>query len=329
MTQTIQLSHGSGGIEGAKLIKELFFDAFGNAELNLAEDATPIADGKLAVSTDGYSVTPLFFAGGNIGTLSVCGSSNDVAMMGAKPKWLTLGCFIEEGFEIEKLKLITASIAKECAQIGVKIVSGDTKVLPKGLVDGIYIHTTAIGEIKKQGLSCANLRVGDIILVSRDIGTHGAAIFSARDGIGLNGNIKSDCAHLWPTVKELIENDIEIVAMRDATRGGLAAVLNEWAISSGVEINVMENKIPIQREVNGVCELLGFEAWNLANEGTFVLCVKSGEQKALEILKRHNQSAEIIGEVTSGKKGRVLLESVYGVKRFMDYPSGELLPRIC
>lgn len=326
---TIQLAHGSGGIEGAKLIKELFFDAFGNAELNLAEDATPIADGKLAVSTDGYSVTPLFFNGGDIGTLAVCGSANDVAMMGAKPKWLTLGCFIEEGFEIEKLKLITASIAEKCAEIDLKIVSGDTKVLPKGLVDGIYIHTTAIGEIKKPGLSCANLKTGNIVLVSRDIGTHGATIFAARDGIGLTSSIASDCTHLWPIVKDLIENDIEIVAMRDATRGGLSAVLNEWAISSNVEISVIENKIPIQREVNGVCELLGFEAWNLANEGTFALCVSSGEFRALDILKRYNKNAEIIGEVTNGNKNRVLLEGAYGVKRFMDYPSGELLPRIC
>lgn len=326
---TIQLAHGSGGIEGAKLIKEIFFDIFGNSDLNLAEDATPIYNNKLAVSTDGYSVTPLFFAGGDIGTLAVCGSCNDVAMMGAKPKWLTLGCFIEEGFETSKLKKIAESIAKKCLEIDIKIVSGDTKVLPKGAVDGIYLHTTAIGEIQKTGLSCTNLQIGDTVLVSRDIGTHGAAIFSARDGISLQSSIKSDCAHLWPTIQKLLEANIEVVAMRDATRGGLAAVLNEWAISSSVEIAVREDSVPVAREVNGICELLGFEAWNLANEGTFVLCVRSNEQKALEILKEFNESAAIIGKVDDGKKGRVLLETPWGVKRFMDYPSGELLPRIC
>ncbi|MEY4504128.1 MAG: hydrogenase expression/formation protein HypE, partial [Pseudomonadota bacterium] len=297
---TVQLAHGSGGIESAKLIKDIFFDYFGNSDLNLAEDATPIYNGKLAVSTDGYSVTPLFFAGGDIGTLAVCGSCNDVAMMGAKPKWLTLGCFIEEGFETAKLKKLAESIGKKCREIDINIVSGDTKVLPKGAVDGIYLHTTAVGEIALSGLSCTKLQVGDTILVSRDVGTHGAAIFSARDGINLESSVKSDCAHLWPTVEKLINAKLEIVAMRDATRGGLAAVLNEWSISSEIEITAFEDKISISREVSGICELLGFEAWNLANEGTFVLCVRSNEDKALQILKEFNVNAEIIGKVTEG-----------------------------
>ncbi len=330
MNKNITLAHGNGGQENSELISKIFYKYFKNDILKKSEDSAVIEDGKLAFSTDSFTVTPLFFSGGDIGKLSICGTCNDLAMMGAKPKYLTCSVIIEEGFSIRELEKIVRSMKSELKINGAIVVSGDTKVVPKGAVDKLFINTTGIGEIEYSGISASNLKKGMSILVSRNIGSHGATIFSAREGIELDSNLKTDCASLYPQVKALIDGGIEIVAMRDATRGGVSAVLNEWTKASSVCIEVEEEKIPMQESVRGVCEMLGFEAMDLANEGTFVLAVpKSDEVKALEVLKQTHKSAEIIGSVSMEYKGRVILKSSWGTKRFLDLPIGELLPRIC
>jgi len=330
MNKTITIAHGNGGEENNELIKEIFYKHFKNDILEQSEDAAVIHHGELAFTTDSFTVSPLFFSGGDIGKLAVCGTCNDLAMMGAKPKYLTCSVIIEEGFSSRELEKIVRSMKKELEHNGAKVVSGDTKVVPKGSVDKLFINTTGIGEIAYQGLSAHHLKEGMCILVSRDIGTHGATIFTAREGIELESTLETDCASLYPQVKALIDADIHIVAMRDATRGGVSAVLNEWANASDVCIEVEEEKIPVQEAVKGICEMLGFEAVNLANEGTFVLAVAKEEQeKALEVLQMTHESARVIGSVTTLHRKRVVLNSSWGTKRFLDLPTGELLPRIC
>jgi len=330
MNKNITLAHGNGGQENNELISKIFYRYFKNEILTKSEDSAIIEDGKLAFSTDSFTVSPLFFSGGDIGKLAICGTCNDLAMMGARPKYLTCSVIIEEGFSTRELEKIVRSMKKELEINGAIVVSGDTKVVPKGAVDKLFINTTGIGEIEYRGISASNLKEGMSILISRDIGSHGATIFSAREGIELESNLKTDCASLYPQVKALIDSGIEIIAMRDATRGGVSAVLNEWAKSSNVCIEVEEEKIPVQESVRGICEMLGFEAMDLANEGTYVLAVsRSDEVRALEILKQTHKSAEIIGSVSIEYQGKVILKSSWGTKRFLDLPTGELLPRIC
>ena len=331
MTKNITLAMGNGGAENNTLITEVFYKAFKNDILSQSEDAAVLdTSSKIAMTTDSFTVSPLFFAGGDIGKLSICGTCNDLAMMGAKPKYLTCSVIIEEGFSTRELEKIVRSMKKELAINDAIIVSGDTKVVPKGSVDKIFINTTGVGEVVYSGISSHNLKEGMSILVSRDIGAHGATIFAAREGIGFETTLQTDCASLYPQVKALIDNDIEIVALRDATRGGVSAVLNEWAKASDVCIEVDEASIPIQEAVQGICELLGFEALSLANEGTFVLAVpKKDEQKALQILQQTNNTAAIIATTTHSHNTKVILNSSWGTKRFLDLPSGELLPRIC
>ena len=332
MTKTITLAHGNGGAENNELIKEVFYEAFKNEILEKSEDAAVIQNGTLAFSTDSFTVSPLFFNGANIGKLAICGTCNDLAMMGARPKYLTCSVIIEEGFEVEQLHKIVASMKEELAINEAIIVSGDTKVVPKGSVDKIFINTTGIGEILYKGISSNNITQNDLILVNRDIGTHGATIFAAREGMDMNSNLKSDCASLYPQVKALIDSGVKITALRDATRGGVSAVLNEWAKQSNVCIEVDEEKIPVCDEVKGICEMLGFEATNLANEGTFVLAIdKNDAAKAIEVLHAFPQASNacIIGIVTQQYPQKVVLNSAWGTKRFLDTPTGELLPRIC
>ena len=326
----IKLAHGNGGIENNQLINEIFYKSFENEILAQSEDAAVIENGKLAFSTDSFTVSPIIFPGADIGKLAVCGTCNDLAMMGAKPKYLTCSVIIEEGFDVALLKTIVASMESELAINGAKVVSGDTKVVPRGSVDGIFINTTGIGEILKQGISSNKISKNDLILVSRDIGAHGATIFASREGIELQSDLQSDCKSLFPIVEKLIEENIQITALRDATRGGVAAVLNEWAKQSNICIEVEEDKIPVNDEVTGLCEILGFEALNLANEGTFVLAIKKEDaDKTLELLKTYNSNATIIGKVTDLQLEKVILQSAWGTTRFLDMPSGELLPRIC
>ncbi len=326
----IKLAHGNGGSENNELISQVFYKAFQNDILAKSEDAAVIEGGKLAFSTDSFTVSPLFFAGADIGKLAVCGTCNDLAMMGARPKYLTCSVIIEEGFEVEQLQTIVASMKKELEINGAIVVSGDTKVVPKGSVDKIFINTSGIGEIQKDGISSNSITSKDTIIVSRDIGAHGATIFAAREGMDMHSSLQSDCRSLYPVVQKLLDENIQITAMRDATRGGLAAVLNEWAKQSNICIEVEEDKIPVSDEVNGLCELLGFEASALANEGTFVLAIKKDdEQRALDILKEFNENASVIAKVSDKHLQKVILNSAWGTARFLDMPSGELLPRIC
>ncbi|WP_345978540.1 hydrogenase expression/formation protein HypE [Sulfurimonas sp. HSL3-2] len=332
MTKTITLAQGNGGEENNELISKIFYKAFKNEILERSEDAAVIHGGKLAFSTDSFTVSPLFFAGADIGKLAVCGTCNDLAMMGAKPKYLTCSVIIEEGFEVESLERIVESMKRELEINSAMVVSGDTKVVPRGSVDKIFINTTGIGEITKQGISSNSITTDDVILVNRDIGCHGATIFAAREGIELSSALKSDCNSLYPQVKALLDADVKITAMRDATRGGVGAVLNEWAKQSDICIEVEEDSIPVSDEVKGICEMLGFEATSLANEGTFVLAVKKEDAKrAVEILKGFDvcSKAALIGSVTEKHKKKVILKSGWGTSRFLETPSGELLPRIC
>ncbi|MBZ7937758.1 hydrogenase expression/formation protein HypE [Campylobacter sp. LH-2024] len=323
--KNISLAHGGGGEEMNELLDGIF-KIFNNDILNAANDAAIL--GNIAFSTDSFVLNPIFLDDEiNIGKLCVCGSINDILMVGAKPKYLSLAFILEEGFEIKKLNKILQSIQKECFKAGVLVVCGDTKVVPKGKGDEIYINTTALGEIiaKKE---TKNIKAGLSVLVSGDIGRHGASVLIKRNQ--LEADIKSDCKILNKEVLELLENNVKVIAMRDATRGGLSAVLNEWAKQSGNDFLIFEEKIIIQDEVLGLCELFGYEAYELANEGTFVLCVeKEDEQKALEILRKYNKNANIIGEVLKEKASRVILQNSFGAKRFLEVPKGELLPRIC
>ncbi len=331
MTKEVTLAMGNGGEENSELIRKIFYKYLKNDILERSEDSAVLeVNRKIATSTDSFTVTPIFFNGGDIGKLSICGTCNDLAMMGAKPKYLTISFVIEEGFSLRDLEKIAESIKKELEINGAVIVSGDTKVMPKGSIDKIIINTTGIGEIIQDGISASNLCEGDTILVSRDIGTHGATIFIQREGIGIEGNIQSDCASLYPIIKALIDEGIHIKSSRDATRGGVASVLNEWAKQSNVCIEIDEDSIPVSDEVKGVCELLGFEPLNLANEGTFCLVVSSGDtQKALNILKKFNKNATVLAKVTDEYRKKVIIKSAYGTKRVLEYPTGELLPRIC
>jgi len=329
----ILLSHGGGGEETQKLIKDLFFTYFSNPILENMEDAAVLEfNSKLAFTTDSFTVSPIFFKGGDIGKLSVAGTVNDLAMMGAQPLYLSCSFIIEEGFELDLLEKIVRSMSEEIKKSGVKVVTGDTKVVPKGSADRIFINTAGIGRVVYDGISASNLEEGDIILVSGTVGDHGACIMAQREGIDMEGNLESDCATLWPVVKDIINSGIKIKTMRDPTRGGLSAVLNEWAESSKIGIEIYEDSIPVKDQVRGMCELLGLDPLSLANEGKFVLVVPEEEgEKVVEILRKNplGKDAEIIGKVISEYKGKVIIKSSYGSKRILEPPSGELLPRIC
>ncbi len=330
--KNVTLAMGNGGEENNKLIKDVFYEAFKNDILEKSEDAAVLNmnNKNIAMSTDTFTVSPLFFPGSNIGKLSICGTCNDIAMMGAKPKYLTVGMIIEEGFDLADLKKIVHSMKEELKNNGAMIVSGDTKVMPKGTIDKILINTTGIGDILVDGISSNNITTQDVVLVSRDIGCHGATIFASREGIELESDLQSDCTSLYPIVQSLIDAGVKITALRDATRGGVAAVLNEWAKQSNVCIEIEEDSIPVSNEVNGICEMLGFEPTLLANEGTFLIALPKEEaNKALEILKQFNANAANIAQITNNYDKKVVLHSAWGTKRFLDSPTGELLPRIC
>lgn len=331
--ERVSLSCGNGGVENSDLIK-IFLGHFEN-KYSL-EDAGLFGDSakKYATSIDSFTITPIFFSGGDIGKLSVCGSANDVAMMGAKPKFMSASFIIEEGFKVADLEKIAKSMSAEMRAGGISLISADTKVIERcdnNAPSGIFITTSIIGEIMQGGISARNLQDGDVVIVSGEIGAHGACIYCAREGINLEHSLQSDCANLWGLVELLIKGGIEIHAMRDATRGGIASVLNEWARASERGIIINECAIPLCDEVRGVCELLGIEAFSLANEGVFVLAIsKDSAPLALELLKSHNlgKNASIIGEVKSSAK-RVILKSKLGIERYLEYPQGEILPRIC
>ncbi len=328
----ILLAHGGGGEETQKLIKELFLKEFSNPTLNTLEDSAVLnLKGKIAYTTDGFTVSPIFFPGGNIGKLAVAGTVNDLVAVGAKPRYMAVSFIIEEGLSFEELKRVVKSMAETARRVGVQIVTGDTKVVPRGAADKIFISASGIGEVVKEEISAHNLKPGDKILVSGTVGDHGACIFALREGLEFEG-LQSDCAPLWDLIRPLLEEGVEIKAMRDPTRGGLAAVLNEWAESSNVAIYVEEEAVPVDEKVLGLCEFLGIEPFSLASEGKMVLAVSPRDaERALEILRSHplGERAAVIGEVREKPAGRVILKTPYGVERFLEPPSGEILPRIC
>ncbi|WP_169940931.1 hydrogenase expression/formation protein HypE [Campylobacter sp. RM15925] len=350
----IMLSHGGGGEEMNSLINDLIFKIFDNEILSSSNDSAILdplgftsenflkepkelsgaddkkASKKIAFSTDSFVVTPIFFNGGDIGKIAACGTINDLAMVGARAKYLSCSLIIEEGLSLSELEQILTSLAITAKQSGANVVCGDTKVVPRGKCDKIFINTSGIGEMIAQPCELKNLRAGAKILLSGDIGKHGAVILASREELSLEGELKSDCKSLAGVVEALFEAGIRPLCMRDATRGGICAALNEWAKDSGLDIFIKEENIKVSDEVAGVCELFGFEPYELANEGTFVLAVdEEDEQKALEILRKFDANANSIGEILSSDKGRVILQNAYGSKRFLEAPKGELLPRIC
>ncbi|MBZ9634441.1 hydrogenase expression/formation protein HypE [Clostridium sp. FP1] len=335
MIGTITLSHGSGGLESNKLINEVFFKYFGNDILNQMNDAAQvdIDFARLAFTTDSFVVNPIFFNGGNIGKLAVCGTVNDLAVSGAKPLYITTAFIIEEGFSIEKLEEIVKSMAEEANEAGVKIVAGDTKVVEKGSVDGIFINTSGIGRIYDNvNINCANAQVGDVIIINGTLGDHGMTIMCERNKFNFEGNLKSDCACLNSLVNTMIEAYDGIHVIRDATRGGVAAVLNEISEFSNVTIALEETNLPLKEEVKGVTEMLGLDPLYIANEGKLCAFVPGGyAEKVLSVMRKHplGTDAVIIGKVTQELGQKVYLNTVVGGKRLVDMPSGIQLPRIC
>ncbi len=327
----IMLSHGGGGEEMNSLINDLIFKIFDNEILSQSNDSALLnLSGKLAFSTDSFVVTPIFFNGGDIGKIAACGTINDLAMVGARAKYLSCALIIEEGFEIDKLERVLTSIANICKICGVKVVCGDTKVVPKGKCDGIFINTSGIGELIDEPVGLNGLKHGAKILLSGDIGRHGAVVLANREELSLGGDLKSDCKSLKEIVEELFNAGIKPLSMRDATRGGLSAVLNEWAKFSKFDILIKDEFIKVSDEVAGVCELFGFEPYELANEGTFVLAVDAkDEEKALKVLRKFDANANSVGEILKDQNSRVILQNIYGSKRLLEAPKGELLPRIC
>ena len=324
----ILLAHGGGGQEMNELINGLIFRIFDNEILAQSNDSAILnLSGKLAFSTDSFVVSPTKFPGGDIGKIAVCGTINDLAMVGAKPRYISCALIIEEGLGIDELKEILNSMKSTADEAGVSIVCGDTKVVSKGSCDKIFINTSGIGEIIKES-RVGNLKSGAKILLSGDVGRHGAVILANRNELNLD--LRSDCKPLNNVVEALLNASITPLAMRDATRGGLSAVLNEWAKACGRDIKISEESIAVSDEVMGICEILGFEPYELANEGTFVLAVEpQDEMKALEILKKFDPKSSTIGEILDSNKANVIIQNSYGASRFMEPPKGELLPRIC
>mgnify|MGYP001773072902 CR=1 FL=1 len=330
----ILLSHGGGGEDTWGLIRELFLKHLYNEYLGKLEDATVLeVNSKIAFTTDSFTVNPLFFKGGNIGKLAVAGTVNDLSVMGAKPLYMSVGFIIEEGFPYEDLESIVISMKEEAQKSGVLVVAGDTKVVPKGTADGLFINTSGIGKVVCEGLSCSNIKVGDVVIVSGGIGEHGACILAQREGIQMDVELESDCRSMWSLIEKIITSGIEIHAMRDPTRGGLSAVLYEWALSSQVSFLVEEESIPVKEPVLGLCELLGLEPYHLACEGRVVVALPERHaQKVLSIMRSHpdGEGAQIIGRAVPAEGSpKVILRTSYGTHRVLDPPAGELLPRIC
>ncbi|WP_121020912.1 hydrogenase expression/formation protein HypE [Helicobacter vulpis] len=326
----VSLSCGNGGKESLTLIDGVFKPYLQEFLCAEGEDAGIFEGGLCALSTDSFVVDPLIFPGGDIGKLSVCGSANDVCMRGARPEFLSMGFILEEGLEIALLKQILASVQRELKLGGLKLLSLDTKVVPKGCVDKLFINTTALGRVIYPHLSAKNLKIGQSIVVSDYIGAHGALLFSLRHEIQLHTPLKSDCKQLFSVLEGVLNSPYQIYAMRDATRGGLAALLHEWALASGVGIEIEEDKIPMLEGVRGVCEILGLEPYVLANEGVCVLSVENKDAlEVCDLLKEGGANPALIGEVIQARTPCVHLRNPWGSKRYLEMPEGELLPRIC
>jgi hydrogenase expression/formation protein HypE len=334
--EQIVMGHGAGGRMSHQLILKAFMSAFDNPALRAGDDAARLESDRhqdLAISTDSHVVFPLFFPGGDIGRLAVCGTVNDVAMLGANPLYLATGFILEEGLPMETLRRVIASMKTAAEEAGVQIVAGDTKVVQKGKADGLYITTTGVGAIRPGWtIGGALAKAGDVIILSGSIGDHGIAVLAARNELGFESTIQSDIAPLNHLVDAMLNASNQVHVLRDPTRGGLATTLNEIAAQSRVGILLDENAIPVHAEVRAACELLGFDALYIANEGKLVAMV--GREDAETVLKamratRYGEDAVIIGEVTAEPRSRVLLKTALGSTRVVDMLAGEMLPRIC
>ena len=334
MGERILLSHGSGGKLSHELIEKTFLPVFGNPLLDRMDDAAVLdPQGRLAFTTDSYVVSPIFFPGGDIGKLAVCGTVNDLAMVGARPLYLSLSFIIEEGLPEDDLQSIVESAQKAATEAGVEIVAGDTKVVPHGSADKIFINSTGIGTIPDGvDISGSNAQPRDKIILSGTIGDHGIAVFSQREGLRFSSHIESDCALLNGMVHDMLNTSSSIHSLRDPTRGGLATTLKEIATQSKIGIRIEEENIPVRQEVQAACEMLGFDPLHVANEGKLVAVVGPEDaEKILEVVRRHNYGAEaaIIGEVTADHAGRVTMRTRIGASRIVDMLVGDILPRIC
>jgi len=341
----VLLAHGGGGKLMNQLISQMFAPTFGTASQKEGEEqiiqhdsvALQLPPGKIAFTTDSYVINPLFFPGGDIGSLAVYGTVNDLAMSGARPLYLSAGFILEEGLPMETLWRVVRSLQQAAQTAGVRIVTGDTKVVDKGKGDGIFINTAGVGAIAHQQLIAPqSVQPGDTIIINGDLGRHGIAIMAVREGLEFETTIESDSAPVAPAVLALLEAGVEVRCLRDLTRGGLASALNEIAATAGVSINIDENAIPVREDVQGACEILGFDPLYVANEGRFVAFVseKDGD-RALEIIDSFNTdtAGAVVGKVTGksdgGSMGLVTMRSRIGASRIVDMLSGEQLPRIC
>jgi hydrogenase expression/formation protein HypE len=334
-TDKILLDHGSGGKISHSMFSELILPLFNNPELAKQDDGAILTfgGGRLAFSTDSYVVDPIFFPGGNIGDLAVNGTINDVAMCGAIPQYISVGLIIEEGLPLSDFKIILESMAAAAKKAGVKIVTGDTKVVPRGKADKIFINTSGVGMIPEGvDVSGSNARPGDKIIVSGTIADHGITVLSTREGLKFDSDIKTDSAPLNKMVASVLNSKSEVHVLRDPTRGGLGTTLNEIAVQSNVGMKIFESSLPVKGAVRGTCELLGFDPLYLANEGKLIAFVgEKDAQKVLEIIRQDEfgKDAVIIGEVIEEDPGRVFLETLIGGSRIVDMLTGEQLPRIC
>ena len=331
----ILLDHGSGGRSSHELIERFFVPRFQNPFLNEMNDSAvfDLKGGKLAFTTDSYVVDPIFFPGGDIGSLSVCGTVNDLAMRGARPYYLSVGFIIEEGFPLSDLEQILESMERAAKEAGVQIVTGDTKVVPKGAADKIFINTSGIGLVP-EGINIAgqNARPGDLVLISGTIGDHGLTILSKREGLSFESSLKSDAAPLNRLVREMLQTGSQIHVLRDPTRGGLATTLNEIARQSRMGIEIYEEAVPIRGSVVAAAEILGLDPFYIANEGKLIAILPPAQAEAVLAAMKKNaygQEAAVIGEVKAENSGKVVMKTIIGGKRLMDMLAGEQLPRIC
>ena len=334
MEDKILLAHGSGGKLAHELVEKNFLKALANPLLAKLDDSAVFdLSGRLAFTTDSYVVNPIFFPGGDIGKLAVCGTVNDLAMSGAKPLYLSLSFIIEEGFQQSELNQIVDSIQKAAQEAGVKIVTGDTKVVHHGSADKLFINTGGVGIISEGvSISGSNAKPGDKVILSGTIGDHGIAVLSQREGLRFSTQLESDCAPLNGLVTEMLRVSPNIHCLRDPTRGGLATTLNELAKQSKVSIRIEEEKLPVREEVLGACEMLGFDPLYVANEGKLVAIVPAEDADNVLKAMRENhygKDAAIIGEVRAKYPGRVVMRTCLGASRIVDMLVGDLLPRIC
>ena len=332
MDEIITLDYGSGGKKTSRLIEQLLLPAFQNPALDALGDGALVEGAEtLAFSTDSFVVDPIFFPGGDIGKLSVCGTVNDLAVCGAEPKYLSLSFILEEGLGMAELERIVASIREQANKAGVRIVTGDTKVVEKGRGDKIYINTAGIGFVRWPGLSPKNLQSGDAVIVSGTVGDHGTAVMLARSGM-MQGDLRSDCAALNGLCARILETGAEVRVLRDPTRGGVATTLNEFVEGSALGIVLREDAIPVRPQVRAACDMLGLEPLYCANEGK-LLAVAAAEdaERVLEAMRgtEEGRDAAVIGTVSDAVPGRLVMETAFGGRRILQKLTGAQLPRIC